>query len=96
MTAVILYLIKLFGNDADSSWECLFRAIKMFLGVYVFFSIIWLIVGSLYVYAFKSPRNYLLCGKTVFWYAYVSITATWVVIIAIVLIVLSLAGFSFD
>ena len=45
-------------------------------GIVSIFAFIWLIVGSVYVYEEWKP-NYAECNKTVYLFAFISITCTW-------------------
>ena len=54
------------------------RVTNLCNGVLTLFGLIWLIVGSSYVYPLWEP-NYRLCAKTPYMFAFVTITLAWVV-----------------
>ena len=62
---------------AKNNKKALSRGTNLFNGVLSVFGLIWLIVGSSYVYPLWEP-NYRLCAKTPYMFSFVTITLAWV------------------
>lgn len=80
------YYKKEEGEEVNCGFDTTEGRLRYANGVLVLFTLIWLIIGSVWVYKYDAGPNYAHCDRDVYLYAFWLITVSWILMGVVILL----------